>query len=200
MQTIREFISRLFDKKPTLRKIPGRFKVRDAVLGGGAITYRMGGFFPGAVTRTHPFSIEPCLKDPSAAPMPPGTGAVVKAGANTVVPIDGTFAAGPLYGIVTRPYPTQAVVVNSDGTQVTSSPEVDLLRYGYIGVACNGTPTKDSPVYVWIAASAAPHVQGGFEAASGGASTVAVSNCKWNGPGDVNGFAELIISEASATV
>ena len=194
--TIRAYIQdRIFPKHPTTRRIPGRYKVRDGAFA-NVITYRMGGLFPGSVTRTHPQWIEPCLIHPQATYPLPGNAVMLHQSDNSVLPVDGTFVAGPIYGVAVRAYPTQPMVMDATGNITTSSPEVDVMREGYIGVAVVGTPLKGGSAWIWVAATALPHVQGGFEAAASGASTVQLTNCKFNGPADANGNAELIITIA----
>jgi len=184
-----------FRRKPTLRRIPGRYKVRDASFP-MALTFRMNGLFPGQVTRTHPQWIEPCLKHPAAAPILPGMAVVVVQADNSVIPVDGTFVAGPIHGVAVRSYPVQSTIINGDGSTVSSTPQVDILREGYIGVPCVGVPAKEGDVFIWIAADAAPHKQGGFEAVASGANTVEVTNAKFNGPPDAQGNAEVVLTIA----
>jgi hypothetical protein len=69
---------------------------------------------------------------------------------------------------------------------------VDVCRQGYIGVTVNGATRKGGTVYVWSAATAAPHVQGGFEAATPGANGFALpASCTFQGAADANGNVEL---------
>lgn len=46
---------------------------------------------------------------------------------------------------------------------------IDIMYRGYVSVKLNGAASaaRNSPAYVFYGATAAPHVQGGFEAASG---------------------------------
>jgi hypothetical protein len=183
LTNIREYIDRLFAKKPTLRRIPGRFKVRDGA-SPNVIAYRMGGFFPGSVTRTHPQWIEPCLVHPSATPPVPGAPIMLHQSDNSVLMADATFVSGALYGIAVRAYPTQPFVINPAGTQTVAPPVVDVMREGYIAVACVGAPLKGGSVYL---------LNGVFQAASTGGA-VLVTNAKFNGPPDAQGNAEVIIN------
>jgi hypothetical protein len=182
-----------FRRKPATRKLPGRWKVRDASFP-MALTYRMNGLFPGTVTRTHPQWIEPCLKHAAAAPIVPGMAVMVIQGDNSVAPVDGTWTTGFIYGVAVRSYPVQNVIINGDGSTVTSTPEVDILREGYIGVAVVGVPSKLGLAYIWTAATSGPHTQGGFEAAASGANTALITNAKFNGPPDAQGNAELVVN------
>ncbi len=170
-----------------------------------AFTYRMGAGFPGDVNRTHPASIEPCLTNTTNPPTAYGQPVLVDTATNTIRKFLSTdTGVTKIYGVLVRPFPVQAgssagnygaqgfgAAVPPLGVQVVQ----DVIRYGYVLVNVVGTPTKNGPVYVWIAASSGAHVQGGFEAASSG-STVAITNAYFNGPPDASGVTELVVFEA----
>jgi hypothetical protein len=185
MQTIRDFISRVFDKKPVLRRLPGRWKVRDAT-SPMVLTFRMPGLQPGGVTRTHPQWIEPCKIEPGEL-LVPGQ-AVMVSDAGDSVRAFGTAdaAATAIYGVVVRAYPTQPFVLNSDMTQIAAPPVVDVLREGYIGVRCAGVPTKFGEAF-------AVEADATFSAVSG---IGPLANAHFNGQPDSNGLAELVVTIA----
>lgn len=163
--------------------------------------YRCPAGYPGDVNRAHPFSIEPAMQSATAPVVSPGMACIVDTATNSVrQAAAGDTAITRIWGIAARAYPIQQMSGGpsasiSTYTLPTNRP-IDVVKYGYVMVQCNGTPTKDGVVYLWIAASSGNHVQGAFEASATGGSTIAVSNAKWNGPGDTAGVAELIIWES----
>jgi hypothetical protein len=166
-----------------------------------AFPFRMGAGFAGDVNRTHPASIEPALNDSTNPVALPGLACVTSASGNTVRSLlSGDTALTDIWGILIRSFPTQQVTSALAYGQVaygavapgTVQP-VDVLRSGYVLVPVNGAVVKGGAVFIWVAASATVHVQGGFEAAATGGSTMAltVGRAYWNGPADANGIAEL---------
>lgn len=166
-----------------------------------AFTYRMGAGFPGDVNRTHPFSVEPALQDPTNPILGYGFACVVNTAANSVRQMAaGDTALTAVYGILARPYPTQQQsggMSSPFGQQVPpATGVVDVLKQGYVMVPIVGQPTKGGAVFVWVAASSGSHVQGGFEAAATGGSTIALgARITFNGPPDANGIGELIFND-----
>ncbi len=171
-----------------------------------AFAFRMGAGFPGDVNRTHPVSIEPALQ--SNTP-------VANYGFPCVVAGDGTngvrpFAAGDgalttLYGVTVRPFPQQASSGSAFGAAAFGSAtppavgEIDVVRQGYVTVQLPSdapTAAKGGAVFIWIAASAGTHTQGGFESVASGGNTIALAATRYmfNGPQDASGFAELVIT------
>ena len=155
-----------------------------------AITYRMQGLFPGAVQRTHPCSVEPEKLDPSVlTPVIPGLAMKINATGDGVIPLGvADTTATSIYGVAVRPYPMQQLVMNPDGSAVAPPPVCDVLRWGYIGVKVTGTPVKGGPAYLTLAT-------GVFATAAGGGVAGPFVNAHFNGPPDVNGVAELIVTE-----
>jgi hypothetical protein len=154
-----------------------------------AIKYRMGGLFPGAVTRTHPVSILPYKVDPTVPPGTANVGDAVKlnAAGDAVMPVGaGDTAATSIFGVIVRAYPMQVSVVNADGSTVLTYPVVDVLREGYIGVKTTGAPVIGTPAYVVLA-------DGTFAAAAAAGIAGPMVNAHFNGPPDANGYAELFV-------
>jgi hypothetical protein len=178
---IRQIINFLRCRKP-VRRIPGRFKVRDASFP-MAITFRMGGLYPGMVTRTHPQWIEPNKADLTNGPLLAGQAVKLNTAKTAVI----AFATGAtdtmIYGVVVRVYPFQQYVLNGDGTQVTPAPVVDVLREGYIGVKVTGAPNKGDPAYVNLT-----------DASFAATGTTALTNAHFNGLPDAAGNAELVVT------
>lgn len=181
----------------TLKQFPkiklGRHRTRD-----GAFIARMGTGFAGDVTRFQNAKIEPCLVDPNGVlPLLPGTPVVIDAATNGVRALTiADIGLTDVYGIVVRTYPTQNLgngLAAGFGAVGSNGPVVDVLRSGYILVPINGAPTKGSPVYIWVAATAVPHVLGGFEAAATGGSTLALAatTTTFNGAPGADGIGEL---------
>lgn len=177
----------------------GRMRATDV-----AFPYRMGAGFPGDVNRGHPASIEPCLIDVNAPPTVYGQPVVVDPTTQGVRPLSaGDSALTDIWGVTCRPYPFQQSTtslqygaVNLGSAGVAAAQPIDVLTGGYIMVAVVGSTVKGGAVFIWIAASSGSHVQGGFEAASGGGSTIALNTqkFKWNSPPDSSGVAELKIT------
>jgi len=166
-----------------------------------AFPFRMGAGFAGDVNRTHPASVEPALNDATNPVLLPGLACVASASGNTVRQMAaGDTALTDIWGVLVRAFPTQQVTATLAYGQVaygavapgTVQP-VDVLRSGYILVPVNGAVVKGGAVYIWVAASAGAHVQGGFESAATGGSTMTLSTGRayWNGPADSTGIAEL---------
>jgi len=174
-----------------------RMKTQDV-----AFAFRMGAGFPGDVNRTHPASIEPCLIDANAPVTAFGQPVLVDATTQGVRPFaagdqSNTVAAG--YGVTVRPYPFQqssasnygAAAIGAGAPPITGI--VDVLRSGYIMavLAAGGSPVKGGAVYVWSAASAGAHVQGGVEAAYSAGNTTQLLNATFNGSPDASGNVEI---------
>lgn len=167
-----------------------------------SFTYRMGAGFPGDVNRTHPVSIEACLVDSSAPPTLYGQAVVVDATTQGVRPlVAGDSALTDIYGITVRPFPIQQQSSTNYGasnigsaTPPTTQP-MDVCRSGYIMSTLSGSTAavKGGTVYVWVAASTGSHIQGNFEAAATGGSTIQLPvKTSFNGPADANGIVEII--------
>jgi hypothetical protein len=174
----------------------GRVRTHDV-----AFQYRMGAGFPGDVNRTHPASIEPTLIDSNSPPLGYGLAVVVDPttqGVRQMAAGDSTLDA--IYGITVRPFPTQQSSASNYGaigigsaTPPTSG-VMDVLRSGYIMGQLSGAtqPVKGGRVYVWVAASSGGHIQGGFEAAATGGSTIQLDEKTYfNGPADASGVVEV---------
>lgn len=176
-----------------------RSKTRDI-----AITYRMQTGFPGDISR-HQFSSLPGLMDTTNPVLLYGNPALINTAANTYRGfLAGDTALTKADGICVRPYPTQQSSGGMAASIGTAAPPVgpasaDFLNEGFCIARCNNfvaqQPTKGGAVYIWCAASAGAHVQGGFEsAASGGNTAGPITNLKWNGPTDSNGNTEIQIA------
>jgi hypothetical protein len=165
--------------------------------------YRMGAGFPGDITRMTPAAIiEPKPTDPTNPPQFQGQALVLDATSGAARPV--MAATEHIYGISVRGFPTQAPNAggyygaqgfgNVSPWLTAGQPQnaVDICRQGYIMVNVNGTTMSGGAVFVWAAASAAPHVQGGFEAAATAGSTIALpTSCTYQGQADGNGNVEI---------
>lgn len=167
-------------------------------------TFRMGAGAAGEVNRGHPASILPNLIDPTNPITAYGQACIVVSASNGVRPFAaGDTAVTDAWGVTVRPYPIQQATtsisygeVNYGSVVPPSVQPIDVMRAGYIMVAVNGAVTKGGAVFVWCAASAGAHVQGGFEAGATGGSTAALATPKfqWNSPADPSGIAELSVT------
>jgi hypothetical protein len=195
---IRKFFHSLISRRPAGTFV-GRQRTHDV-----AFTFRMGAGFTGDVNRSHPASIEPALCDPTNPPPAYGTALLAVAGSQGVRGmLASDTAVTAIYGVGVRPYPQSPNTQTTFGSQSTQpfgtppptpNQPIDVLRSGYIMTKVSGSVAvaKGGAVFVWIAASAGSHVQGGFEASTTAGSTIALdSKTTWNGSADANGIAEL---------
>jgi len=178
---------------------------------GAAFTFRAGAGFPGAVSRQENSTIEPVLIDASAPPLLYGVPVIIDATTAGIRPlVAGDTAITNIYGVLVRPFPTSQFSVSNYGNTPLggagippASGPADVLTRGYIIVQVPiGTTvaTKNSAVFVWIAATSGVHIQGGFETVASGGNTIAIAgssyitgqgNTHFNGPQDANGLIEL---------
>jgi hypothetical protein len=187
--------------RPREYRFVGRRKTVDV-----AFNLRMPAGSPGDITRhTPPGTIEQCL----AAAITPPTGygqAVVADGLsdNAVRLVQaGDTALTAIYGVTVRPYPfQQATTANNyggvpfGGGVLAVNQPVDVLRSGYILGYINPTggvaPLKGGTVYVWIAATSGAHIQGSFESAATGGSTITLdAKSTFSGGVDASNYGEI---------
>jgi hypothetical protein len=162
----------------------------------------MGAGFPGDVNRTHPASILPGLINTTTPPLLYGNPVLIDTATNSIREVLSTdTAVTTIDGVAVRPYPTQQTTGGMSASLGAAVPPVsgviDYINDGYVMVKNNDfvahPTTKGGAVYIWIAASTGVHVQGGFESVATGGSTIAITNAKYNGPGDAAGVTELRI-------
>lgn len=168
-----------------------------------AFPFRMGSGFPGDVTRTRPFTIYAELGNTtSQAPRLHGDPVLVNSADNTVrglIAGDGSATPLAIYGIVARPYPFQQTSGGPNATIGASAPPVggiiDVCRAGVIigKLPAGATVVKGGTVYAWAAATSGNNIQGSFVAAANSTNTVTITNAKWRGPADANGYVEIEI-------
>ena len=170
-----------------------------------AFPFRMGAGFAGDVNRTHPATIEPNVNDTVNPLSFFGQATVYTTSSGkcrTLISSDTALTA--IAGIVVRQFPTQQATASSNwgeadlstayNTVLSPANALDVLKSGYIMVPVVGTPVKGGAVYVWVAASTGNHVQGGFEAAATGGSTIQLTGQNltyFNSGPDAFGICEL---------
>ena len=171
-----------------------------------AFTYRMGAGFPGDVNRTHPVSIEPFLTGSTTPPTQYGQALVPDTANNGLRGMTaGDTAVTVPYGMLVRPYPTQQQSGGMSSAFGAATPPTtgvqDAMRSGYMMVQLNDITAsanvkKGDPVFVWCAATAGAHIQGGYEVVASGGNTAALdpNRVTFNGPGDVNGVLEISVT------
>ena len=176
-----------------------RCKTRDA-----AFPFRMGAGFPGDVNRTHPAEIEAALISVATPPTAYGQAVKVAAG-NSVRPFavaDASDAVDDIaFGATVRPYPMQPSTATNYGATAfgAATPPVsgviDVARSALILVQLNtgvAAPVKGGRVYLWCAATAGNHIQGGYETEFSAGNTVRLDGrFTYNGPADASGVVEL---------
>lgn len=166
-------------------------------------TGRMPAGIAGDVSRYHPVSVEPCLIDPAHPPLAFGIPVLNSAASAGVRPFgvaDQSDAVDVVpWGFSVRPFPTQQATGGMTSTFGGGTPpatgEIDVLRSGYImsAIPVGQAPNKGDPVYVWCAASAGLHVQGGVEAvfSAGNTAKLVTGRFTFNGPPDASGNVEI---------
>jgi hypothetical protein len=178
----------------------GRQRTHDTVTG-TAIQFRMGAGFPGAVNRSHPVSIEPCLIDASAPPTLYGQAVLIDPTTQGVRPfVAGDQALIDAYGITVRPYPLQQnTVTPALNTAVPPiAGVIDVLKNGYIMIGFNksgSAPVKNGQAYIWTAATSGAHIQGGWETAApagNGCLIGSPNRSYYQGGWDANDIGELV--------
>lgn len=194
---IRKILDRQFAAR-SAGVMMGRCRTHDTT----ALTFRMQAGFPGAVNRSHPADIQPCLIDATNPPTFYGQGLIADAAApNGVrVPASGDSGLTKIWGVLVRPFPIQQQATTNYGTTTigaatppTTGP-VDVLTFGYIMVTLQGAAaaTKGGTVHFCIVAGTG-YVVGGFSADTVSGTFITLVNCFFNGPADASGNVELII-------
>lgn len=167
-----------------------------------ALAFRMPAGIPGAVNRSHPATVVPYQNDATLPVLLYGQAVSVNAGKNGVRTAQPGDAAANYFGIAVRPFPIQQGQASSDFAPAAFgvagpfvSQAVDVLKSGFIMVQVNsGAPGLGDPVYVWAAATASPHVQGGIEATNPGGSGYQIAGAYFNGSPDASGIAEIAVN------
>lgn len=158
-----------------------------------AFLTRMPAGIPGDITRKQGAVVEPQVIDSSVPPTVYGN--PVKITAGKVRPIVLNDAATDIYGILVRPFPTNA---GQDGLGVSTPPTsgpCDVMKSGYINVKLNGnrSAVKNGTVYVRVGTSSDPTTKpvGGIEAEADGIRTVIMAGAYFMGPEDSTGNIEI---------
>lgn len=173
-----------------------------------SFAFRMGAGFPGDVNRTHPSAIFPSQIDADHPPILYGNMCVVDSVSHNVrqlVAADQSDATALTpYGAIVRPYPFQqpsagvnyAAAAFGNATPPTSGLGDFLCGGGTIMVQLNANVTpavKGGRVFVWCAATAGDHVQGGYETEASAGNTVQLDpRFSYNGAGDSSGVTEIL--------
>ena len=172
-----------------------------------AFTFRMGAGFVGAVNRSHPAGIEPCMMDPANPVLQYGLAVMADNaapnGVRSVLASDSALTS--IFGIAVRPFPITPQAGTNFGAAAFGSVApstflpLDVLKSGYIMVSLGGVAAalKGAPVFVYYGVSSGSHVQGGFEAAAGAnlaALDASGNRIYFNGPADANGIVELVFN------
>jgi hypothetical protein len=155
-----------------------------------AFTYRMGYGVVGDLTRQSQATIEPQVFGATAFPAYGRFGKLV---AGKLIPIGAGDTAALIHGLLLRPFPTQGANASDPlGTAVPATSGVaDVLRRGWALVKNNaGVPAINGAVHIRVLNGTANQPVGGIEATST-ADTITVANCKFAGPADANGIAEI---------
>ena len=132
---------------------------------------------------------------PAGGAVPFG-GALKYDAAGAVVPMGAGDTAAAFVGVASRQVKSALFYLEQNVGSYAQREAVPVFQRGCINVRCNvGVPKLDGQVYVRVTANEAvpAGVVGGFEAVADAANTVELTNCRWAGPADANGVAELRI-------
>ena len=157
-----------------------------------AFLYRMPAGIPGDVTRPSNSTTEPQQID-AAAP-PTKYGVFVKLVSGKVRPIAASDAATVVYGLLQRPYPTNAANEALGAATPPTSGLCNVVVRGYMTVKLAfGTAAKNGQVYVTTVAGGAAAVGDIATSATPdtGATAVAVAGCIFMGAADASGNVEI---------
>lgn len=115
-----------------------------------------------------------------------------------VVPMGAGSTAAQFVGVAAREVKSALNYLEQGAGAYAPGEAVPVFMRGCINVKCqNGTPALGGKVYVRVAAneSLPTAAVGGFEAAADATAdnTVELTHCRWAGPADANGIAELRI-------
>lgn len=173
-----------------------RVRTRDV-----AFVYRMPAGIPGDINRAWGGTVvEPNIIDPNNPPLAYGVAVALDA-TYGIRPIGAGDTADLIYGLLVRPYPTNAQTASGFFGQLPlgtaqvppASGMCDVLKQGYMTVKLYGA-TAAAPggtVYVRIANAGAGQVVGGFEAAADGGNTIVVAKSYFRGAADASGNTEI---------
>lgn len=188
-------VAAAFGQAPVSSTPRGRSKTRDV-----AFTYRMGAGFPGDINRTHPAEVEAAV----VASVPPtayGQPVLIENASQGIRPFQaGDVAVIMPWGFTVRPFPTQqqsgGMTASLGAATPPTSGVMDVMRQGLMMTQLNdiaATPKKGDPVFVWCAATAGVHKQGGIEVIASGGNTAALDPNKFqfNGTPDSAGVVEI---------
>jgi hypothetical protein len=168
-----------------------------------AFQFRMPAGFPGTISRMNVARTRALVMTSTAGDIPTLYGLGVVEDATTGQMRLPTTTDTVISGLLVRPMPglSQAPsTIGNDligaGSPLPGIPQ-DMLEAGYMSVQLYGAAaaTPRAPVYVWAAASAGSHIQGGLEAAATSGSTIQLggSDCYFIGAADANGITEVHI-------
>lgn len=124
-------------------------------------------------------------------------GTPLKLSSGKVVAMGAGSTAGEFLGIAGREFKSALDYLNQNVGAYAPGEAVSVFQRGCINAKCQkGTPAYGTSVYLRITANASypSALVGGLEAAADSTNTVELKGCKWMGPADANGIAELRIT------
>ncbi len=134
---------------------------------------------------------------PAGGQLPIAFGAALEYDAKgNAVPMGAGSMAEKFVGVAAREVKSALNYLEQGVGAYAPGEAVPVFMRGAINVkCCNGTPALGGTVYVRVNANASLPAApvGGFEAAADPDNTVELANCRWAGPADANGIAELRI-------
>ena len=124
-------------------------------------------------------------------------GAPLKLSSGKVVAMGASDTAGAFIGIAGREFKSALNYLDQSKGEYAPNEAVSVFQRGCINVKCQkGTPAYGTSVYLRITANASysTAVVGGLEAEADSTNTIELKGCKWMGPADANGIAELRVT------
>jgi hypothetical protein len=166
-----------------------------------AFTFRMNAGIPGELSRFQTLGVTVTPETQNTATPVAEYGVPVIVNNNGTRPVTATDVTADMEaGFLVRPYPggdrtvafPQGTIPFGSGTPPNIG-LVDLMRRGFMTVRLGGSvaPQKNGSVWVWTAATAAPHVQGHVEAADPTTSGFKLNRAFFRGPADAAGNTEI---------
>lgn len=124
-------------------------------------------------------------------------GAPLKLSSGAVVAMGAGDTAAAFIGIAGREFKSALDYLNQGQGSYAPGEPCAVFQRGAINAKCQkGTPAYGTSVYLRVTANASypTALVGGLEAAADSTNTVELKGCKWMGPADSNGIAELRIT------
>lgn len=157
-----------------------------------AFLTRMPAGIPGNLSRASQATVEAAQVDATNPATSYGVPVAIDATSKNARKVLAADTVASVFGFLVRSYVTNS----SNDALGTSTPPtsgfVSVMKRGYMNVKVNnGTPSKNSPVYIRTVANGGNTIIGGVEAASDSTNSFVLTGAFFTGPMDANGNAEI---------